>query len=184
MHPSKAPGPDGIKCRLFKKNWDVVGKSIFVFVFNCFATGYFAPSVNQTIIAFCVKPGRGLRQGDPLLSYIFVLCMERLLNMINDKVSNGNCKGLKASQSGPIVYHFFFTDDILLFSKANMDNCRVVMDTLDEFCDISAQSINLNLHKSVMFISPNIARSRVNVLHFTTHTHITMNLDKYLLGVP
>ena len=67
------------------------------------------------------------------------------------------------------------------FSKANEDNCKIVMETLEDFCDISGQSINLQ--KSVMFVSPNIHRSKANALHFTTHIPITKDLGKYL-GVP
>lgn len=125
--------------------------------------------VNGQIIEF-FKPGRVLRQGDPLSPYIFMLCMERLSNMINVKVLNGDWKGLKASQSGPIVSHLFFADDILLFSKANVEKCKIVMETLEDFCDISGQSINLQ--KSVMFVSPNIFRSKVNAFYFTTHIPI------------
>lgn len=55
MNSSKAPGPNGIKCKLFQKIWDVVGNSIFQFVVNCFYTGTFDPIVNKTIIALIPK---------------------------------------------------------------------------------------------------------------------------------
>lgn len=62
---------------------------------------------------------KGLRQGDPFSPYLFVLCMERLSNMIMAKVNDKGCKGVKASAQGPVITHLFFADDLLLFGKAD-----------------------------------------------------------------
>ena len=35
------------------------------------------------------KPKRGIRQGDAISPYIFVLCMERLGHLINDSMNSG-----------------------------------------------------------------------------------------------
>ena len=314
MNPSKAPGPDGIKCILYQKYWELVGVSIFEFVKNAFDEGNFDNKFNDTFVALipkvdkpeslgqfrpislcnvsyriltrflvdrmrpflsnligphqssflpgrmttdnivitqevihtlmktkskkggmilkidlekaydkiswdflkqtlvdfnfsnkwiklimhCVstsnvkvlvngepcdniKPGRGLRQGDPLSPYLFVLCMERLANMINEKVYEGSWKGVKASLNGPNITHLFFADDILLFSETDDVNCDTIMDTMDMFCEMSGQSINYQ--KSLLFVSPNVPRGRKNALHFRCGIPLTDNLGKYL-GVP
>lgn len=59
--------------------------------------------------------GRGLRQGDSLSPYLFVLCMEVLGHQIKAAVREGRWKTCKASQYGPELSHLFFADDLLFF---------------------------------------------------------------------
>lgn len=84
-----------------------------------------------------ITMGRGLRQGDPLSPYLFVLCMENLSNMIRIQTESGDWKGLKASNNCPPISHLFFADDLILFAKANTRNCNCIMNVLSEFCDMS-----------------------------------------------
>lgn len=44
-------------------------------------------------------PSRGIRQRDPLSSYIFVVCLDRLSTLIKQRVEEGSWKPLKVTQS-------------------------------------------------------------------------------------
>lgn len=127
------------------------------------------------------NPGRGLRQGDPLSPYLFVLCMERLSNMINAKVDQGLWKGISVAKDSTSLTHLFFADDLILFGEATEMNCRNILEVLDNFCDISGQS--MNLHKSKMYVSPNLPISEARNLSHICGIALTDDLGNYL-GIP
>ena len=83
------------------------------------------------------QPSRGLCQGDPLLPYLFILCMEVLGALIEGKYRENLWNPIKASQVGPSFSHIFFADDLMLFAKADKKNFVAIKDVLDSFCEIS-----------------------------------------------
>ena len=127
------------------------------------------------------RPSRGIRQGDPLSPYLFILCMEVLGHLIEEKCREKSWNPVKASRSGIAFSHLFFADDLVLFAKADGRNCSAIRDALDEFCNRSGQSISEA--KSRVFFSPSVDRdtreSLCNILGFSS----TPNLGKYL-GFP
>lgn len=62
-----------------------------------------------------ITPHRGLRQGDPLSPYLFIICAEGLSTCLRRAVQNGYISGGRASHGGPCVSHMLFADDSLLF---------------------------------------------------------------------
>lgn len=52
-----------------------------------------------------IKPGRGIRQGDPLSSYIFLICMEGLTALIQENVRMKYIKGIKVARGAPVLSH-------------------------------------------------------------------------------
>ena len=99
------------------------------------------------------NPFRGLRQGDPISPYIFVLYMEFLSSLINKKCEEGKWVKVKASRGGPGFSHSFFANDFLLYAKADWGNYEAIVDVLEEFCELTGQKISKV--KSKVFFSPN-----------------------------
>ena len=69
------------------------------------------------------KPSRGLRQGDLISPYLFILCMEFLRHLIEEKCVNGDWVPLKASRENIGISHLFLVDDLILFANVEEKAC-------------------------------------------------------------
>ena len=79
-------------------------------------------------------PSRGIRQGDPISPYLFVLCMKRLGHVINQVVAKDKWKPIRLSRNCPPLSHLFFVNDLLLFIEANPNQMEIIMECLNMFC--------------------------------------------------
>lgn len=98
-------------------------------------------------------PKRGLRQGDPLSPYLFILVADVLSCMVSEACAQGSLMGVKLARGCPLLSHCFFADDALFFIRANNENCEKMREILDLYCLVSGQEANLD--KSGLFFSSN-----------------------------
>lgn len=61
-----------------------------------------------------IIPTRGIRQGDPLSPYLFIMCAEGLSTLIRKYEGKGWIHGCKVAQGAPSVSHMIFADDSYL----------------------------------------------------------------------
>ncbi|CAL1353594.1 unnamed protein product [Linum trigynum] len=125
-----------------------------------------------------IIPTRGVRQGDPLSPYLFVLCMERLSHRIEQAIQDKLWKPLRLSRDGPPLSHLFFADDLILFAEAEGAQIKVIKQCLDEFCLSSGQRVNYS--KSAIFVSANIDRRIARRLANRVGIPLTVDLGRYL----
>ncbi|CAL9020183.1 unnamed protein product, partial [Prunus brigantina] len=118
----------------------------------CLTTVSFAVIVNGRP-GRSFKPSRGLRQGDLLSPYLFLLVSEALSMNLTKAVNNGEISGIRIARRCPTLSHLFFADDSLFFVKADVLNCRNIKGVLDSYCLASGQFINY--HKSCFYFSLN-----------------------------
>lgn len=111
-------------------------------------------------------PRRGLRQGDLLSPYIFVLCMDKLSHLISHTVSVGSWKPIWAGTRGPWVSHLMFADDRLLFGQANANQMQCMLDILKDFGDMFGQQVSID--KTSMIFSKGVTHKvRTNLVNIS-----------------
>ena len=150
----------GILCKLdIKKAYDHLNRSFLLRVLKkmgfggkwvkwiewCISAASISVLINASPIGF-FKSSRGLRQGDPLSPYLFVLGMEAFSILIDKAASEGFLSGYKISnRSGDVVHitYLLFADDTLVFCKASRDHMAYLSWILAWFEAISGLKINL-----------------------------------------
>ena len=128
-----------------------------------------------------IIPSRGFRQWDPLSPYLFILCMDWLGELIDNKCAEKLWTPIKSSKSGLSFSHMFFANDLVIFAKVNQVNCSTIKDVLDEFFEKSDQS--MSEAKSRVYFSPNVDRDTKESLCDILRFQSTHSFGKYL-GIP
>ena len=77
---------------------------------KCVETVSYSFNINGEVKEYIV-PERGIRQGDPLSPYLFLMCSEGFSNLLTRAEEEKKISGLKISRKGPSLTHLFFADD-------------------------------------------------------------------------
>ena len=126
-------------------------------IMNCISSVSYSVIINGEACGN-ITPTRGIRQGDPLSPYLFLLCAEGLSTLIHKATRDKQINGISIGRGCPFLTHLFFTDDSLLFCKANVQECQKLVDILNCYEVASGQKINTD--KSSVFFSPNTPQGR------------------------
>ena len=105
-------------------------------IMMCVSTVSYFVMVNCEQKGF-IKPGRGLRQGDPLSPYLFLICAEGLSALIRKAERDSLIHGISICQGGPRVSHLFFADDSIIFCNATTFDCQALLNLLFVYEDAS-----------------------------------------------
>ncbi|GJY66487.1 RNA-directed DNA polymerase, eukaryota, reverse transcriptase zinc-binding domain protein [Tanacetum coccineum] len=88
---------------------------------------------------------KGLKQGDPLSPFLFILVMESLHRSFNRVIEVGLYKGITINNSLTLS-HLFYADDAVFVGKWDISNVKTIVNVLN--CFFLASGLKINLHKS------------------------------------
>jgi hypothetical protein len=128
----------------------------------CVTSVSYQVRVNGSLLDVIV-PERGLRQGDPLSPYLFLICAEGFSSLLNKAEVEGELEGIQICHSAPSFNHLLFADDSLVLIKANSESARSLQNILQLYEVCSGQTVNYE-KSSVMFSENRRSRHRNQVL--------------------
>ncbi|XP_019192477.1 PREDICTED: uncharacterized protein LOC109186787 [Ipomoea nil] len=128
-----------------------------------------------------IMPTRGLRQGDPLSPYLFIICAEGLSLLLQQAQLRGDLHGCRVARGAPPISHLFFADDSLLFFRATAQEASVVKQCLAAYEEMSGQAVNY--YKSSICYSKNTRDEQREEVADILGVVQAPNFGKYL-GLP
>jgi hypothetical protein len=169
-------------------NWDYVlhclgclgAPTVYVnWVKECITSPRFTLALNGTLVGY-FKGRKGLRKGDPISPYLFVIAMDGLSLLLEEAAIHNPFFDFHPKCSSLKLTHLCFADDLLIFSTASCDSIKVINDVLEEFEELAG--LKANPAKSLVFFGGVSLGVKHDILNFL-HMH-KGKLPIQYLGVP
>jgi len=104
----------------------------------CISTTSFSVMLNGSSFGH-FKPSRGLRQGDPLSPFLFIIETEAISRMLHNSL-----RGFKIFRSCESLNHLLFEDDLVVFTSATFSKASIIKNFLDRYSFWSSQPVNFS----------------------------------------
>ncbi|CAL1389097.1 unnamed protein product [Linum trigynum] len=126
-------------------------------------------------------PTRGIRQGDPLSPYLFLICAEGLSAATKNAGRERRLRGIEPARGAPAVTHLFFADDSVFFCRATEQETQELKNILLDYEKESGQLVNFQ--KSEISFSENVKTHQRLIVGGILGMQIVSKHNKYL-GLP
>jgi hypothetical protein len=149
-------------------------------VMKCVETVSFSVRVNGHFTEY-FKATRGIRQGDPISPYLFLLCAEGLSSLLKYSGPLYLSRGIRVGVHAPWLSHLLFADDCLVFIQASSNGAQRLQNILEAYRVGSGQLVNRA--KSAVFFSTNCTDVMKQEVHDFSGIDAEALVEKYL-GLP
>lgn len=156
------------------------GEKWIGWILQCITTVSYSFLINGTPRGD-VRPSRGIRQGDPLSPYIFILCSEVLSGLCLKSQAEGKMVGIRVARKSPRINHLLFANDTMFFCRAKEKDCKEFLNILRMYEKALGQLIN-KLKSSIFFSKKTPAEIKSKVKKWLL-TEKEGGVGKYL-GLP
>ncbi|XP_057747986.1 uncharacterized protein LOC130967184 [Arachis stenosperma] len=107
-------------------------------------------------------PQRGLRQGDPLSPYLFIIAAKVFTILMDKAKEEGRISGVKIAPTAPAISYLLFADDCIILSKASEEEVYQLVTILNMYTEASGQRINVD-KSGITFGNQVLIRNRVEI---------------------
>jgi hypothetical protein len=141
----------------------------------CISTSSFSVLLNGSPFGL-FSPSRGLRQGDPLSPFLFIIGIEVISRLLHQRL-----RDFKITRSCLPLNHLLFADDLVIFTTVTFSEAIIIKGCLNKYSFWSGQTINAS--KSNILFSKNTAVSIISAIRNFLPYQTTPATAKHL-GLP
>ncbi|GJU75253.1 putative RNA-directed DNA polymerase, eukaryota, reverse transcriptase zinc-binding domain protein [Tanacetum coccineum] len=123
---------------------------------------------------------RGLRQGDPLLPFLFIIVREGLYMALNNGLAANMFHRVKVGSSSMHISYLFYADDVIILSELNQNAMKNIIQILNIF--YIASGLKINIYKSNVY-EVGVSSNEVEIMASYTGCEASFFLFTYL-GLP
>eukprot|EP00253_Pinus_taeda_P007163 PITA_07163 len=168
-------------------SWDYIKKTLSAFGFanawirwimSLISSSFFSILING-IPTSTFRSSRGLRQGDPLSPFLFIIMAEGLGRSLTSAVQTRELKGINL-HNAPTISHQQFVDDNMIFGHSSIQEARSLNSLLTNFSVASGACIN-RIKSQIFFFNTHLSiqRAIARILGFSI-----ASLPSKYLGAP
>ena len=100
-----------------------------------------------------IRPSKGIRQGDPLSPYLFLLCVEGFTSLLEKAELDVHIRGASICRRAPRISTLMFADNSIIFCRATSREVGVINEFLQTYANASSQCTNMK--KSSVYFNSN-----------------------------